>query len=166
MTTRFCGLVRHASCFRGRPLVVGVTSGLFAKRRLRKPPISPAWRTASRTSAESGTTPRVDITRDSNECGSGAPIRGCTQKGAGDAFLHARRRPAEQGSQIRLRCALPALGIHASHADVLSGGVRSYTKALRHPLRVQQRFSRRPDGRPRTSEEPRTLMDGKFRGPV
>jgi hypothetical protein len=25
----------------------------------------------------------VDITRDSNECGSGAPIRGCSQKGAG-----------------------------------------------------------------------------------
>src|SRR4029450_1006506 len=25
----------------------------------------------------------VDITRDSNECGSGAPIRGCTQKGSG-----------------------------------------------------------------------------------
>jgi hypothetical protein len=28
--------------------------------------------------------PRVtDITRDSNECGSGAPVKGCTQKGAG-----------------------------------------------------------------------------------
>src|SRR5678816_1852103 len=28
--------------------------------------------------------PRVtDITRDSNECGSGAPVKGCTQKGSG-----------------------------------------------------------------------------------
>ena len=29
----------------------------------------------------------VDITRDSNECGSGAPIKGCTQKGSGALSL-------------------------------------------------------------------------------
>ena len=84
MTTRFCGLMLRAATAVAVVLVLASAQAYAQAGSAAKPADIPRLANGKPDFSGIWDRPRVtDITRDSNVCGSGAPVTGCTQKGSG-----------------------------------------------------------------------------------